>query len=134
MSPNLSLRTQVWRFIAIGGLCGIIDFGLTLLLGKGLGIEAFFAKGVGFIAGTATAYVLNRRLTFQAPPSHRRLVAVWILYLFTFGIQEGIFLGVLHIWPGNTMHWLAAYVLAQGTATVINFVVQRAVIFRWAGA
>ncbi|GAA4394283.1 GtrA family protein [Tsukamurella soli] len=124
-----ALHKQIVLFVLIGGLCGVIDFGLTLGLGKGLGVGEFYAKAVGFVVGTATAYWLNRRHTFQAAPSHRRLAAVWALYLVTFIVQEGIFLGVLHAWPGNTLHWLVAYVLAQGTATVINFVVQRVVIF-----
>ncbi|MDF0531804.1 GtrA family protein [Tsukamurella sp. 8F] len=129
-NPQHGLQKQIVLFILIGVFCGAIDFGLTLGLGKGLGIAEFFAKAVGFIAGTTTAYILNRKHTFQAAPSHRRMIAVWILYLVTFVVQEGIFLAVLHVWPGNVLHWLVAYVLAQGTATVINFVVQRLVIFR----
>ncbi len=131
-APAHHLRKQIVLFVVIGGFCGVIDFGLTAVLGKELGFPLFWAKAVGFVAGTATAYVLNRRFTFQAPPSHRRLVAVWILYIVTFAVQEGIFNGVLVAWPPekNLLHMLVAYVLAQGTATVINFVVQRVVIFK----
>ena len=37
MSPNLTLRTQAWRFIVTGGLSAIVDFGLYVaLLAAGL--------------------------------------------------------------------------------------------------
>lgn len=128
---HLPIKTQLVRFVLTGGFSGIIDFGLTLILGKVFGLPEFMAKAIGFVCGTATAYLLNRRWTFQAPPSHRRLIAVWLLYLVTFTVQEAIFLGVLWlIGSGPLLHWLLAYVLAQGVATVINFVVQRAVIFK----
>ncbi len=32
MSPNLTLKTQVWRFIVTGGLSAIVDFGLYVVL------------------------------------------------------------------------------------------------------
>ena len=38
MSPNLTLKTQVWRFIVTGGFSAIVDFGLYVLLYKAVGL------------------------------------------------------------------------------------------------
>jgi putative flippase GtrA len=129
MSPNLSLTTQAWRFIVTGGLSAIVDFGLYVLF-LHLGLHVNVAKTLSFIAGTTTAYLINRRWTFQAPPSKARFIAVCALYAVTYTVQIGInylFYTVLDDKPWRVP---VAFVIAQGTATVINFVVQRAVIFR----
>ncbi|OBB61742.1 hypothetical protein A5757_06445 [Mycobacterium sp. 852013-51886_SCH5428379] len=129
MSPNLSLSTQVWRFLLTGGLSAIVDFGLYVLLLE-VGLHVNLAKTLSFIAGTTTAYLINRRWTFQAPPSRGRFIAVCALYATTYAVQVGINYVFYMAWDDKPWRVPVAFVIAQGTATVINFVVQRAVIFR----
>src|SRR4051794_9124198 len=129
MSPTLTLRTQAWRFIVTGGLSAIVDYGLYITL-HALGLPYDVAKTISFIAGTTTAYLINRRWTFQAPPSSARFIAVVALYAVTYTVQVGI--NYLFYMQFANQPWRVpvAFVIAQGTATVINFIVQRAVIFR----
>ncbi|UGT65030.1 GtrA family protein [Nocardia asteroides] len=118
------------RFVLTGALSAVVDFGLYVLLYKAAGLPLDAAKAIGFIAGTTTAYLINRRWTFQAPPSRLRFLAVVLLYAVTFAVQVGIN-SLINRWLDDTaVTLLLAFVVAQGTATVINFVVQRAVIFK----
>ena len=133
MSPQLSLKTQIWRFLVTGGLSAVVDFGLYVAL-LAAGLHVNIAKTLSFIAGTTTAYLINRRWTFQAPPSRARFVAVCVLYALTYAVQVGINYVFYMEFEDQPWRVPVAFVIAQGTATVINFVVQRAVIFRLAGA
>ena len=125
----LSLTTQVVRFVVTGGLSAIVDFGLYAAL-LGLGVQVNVAKSLSFIAGTTTAYLINRRWTFRAAPSTGRFLAVCLLYAVTFAVQVSINYAFYMQFADQRWGVPVAFVIAQGTATVINFVVQRAVIFR----
>lgn len=126
----LSLKTQLMRFALTGGFSAVVDFGLYLLLYKVAGLQVDLAKAIGFIAGTLTAYLINRRWTFGAEPSRSRFIKVMVLYALTFAVQVGLNHLTLRILEYKDWALPVAFVVAQGTATVINFVVQRVWIFR----
>lgn len=129
---RLGLRTQLVRFIVVGGLSAVVDFGLLTAM-MALGMSHTPAKALSFVAGTTTAYLMNRRWTFQAGGSPKTFTAVLALYGTTFVVQVGLFallFGWLQRTWGTTAAQVVGFVIAQAVATTVNFIVQRAVIFR----
>lgn len=130
---RIGLRAQIWRFTVSGALSAVIDLGITLLLvNTYVGSEAL-TRSVGFVCGTATAYMINRRWTFRSDPSKRRMALVWVLYGLTFGINVGLYtvvFGLLDTAMPSNLARFGAFAVGQGVATFLNFVIQRVVIFR----
>lgn len=127
------LARQLTRFVISGGISAVVDFGLlNLLMAVGLGPS--LAKALSFIAGTTTAYLINRRWTFEADPSKRRFAAVVALYGLTFAVQVGLWTlcypWLLTATGSDAWARIGGFVIAQGVATTVNFVVQRSLIFR----
>ena len=115
-SRSTSLRAQSAKFAVTGALAALIDVSLTWLLQIGVGLlSADPARAVGFIVGTWAAYLLNRRWTFKVKATAVRFAGVLATYGVTFVVN------------------MVAFAISQGTATVVNFTVQRWIIFRKAG-
>ena len=126
---RLRLVDQLVRFVLVGGFSALVDYGTYYAL-LSLGLWIHGAKALGFIAGTTTAYLLNRRLTFRARGSRGRFAAFLGLYATTFVVNVGVNALMLELLPQAWWEITLAFVIAQGTATTINFVVLRSVIFR----
>lgn len=130
---HVRLGQQVVRYLGTGVMAAVVDFGLLLIL-MALGVGYTWAKAVSFIAGTVTAYSLNRRFTFKAKPSRRRFIMTMITYLLTFSLQVGIFSVLFPLLAAERLPRFVvqsiSFVFGQGAATVANFSLQRWLIFR----
>jgi len=125
-----SLLAQLSRFVAVGVVAALVDLGVYQLL-LHLGVWVHAAKAVSFILGTTTAYLLNRRFTFTGATGGRgRFAAFVALYAVTFAIKYGMNAIALALLPAVPARYTVAWVIAQGTATAINFVMLRTVVFR----
>ena len=131
--PAPGLLGQLARFVAVGAFSALVDFGVYQLL-LHLGLYVHLAKAISFILGTTTAYLLNRRFTFTATPGGRSRFAAFVaLYATTFAINVGMNALALALLPAMPARYTVAWVIAQGTATAINFVMLRTVVFRTGG-
>ena len=99
-----------------------------------LGWQRDFAKAVGWVFGTLAAYVLNSKFSFQSKINAKKAGAVFVLYAVTFAVQMVLWrvtdspltsLGLVNPWKN-----VVSFVIAQGVATVVNFELQRHLIFR----
>jgi len=126
---RLGLVAQLSRFVAIGALSAVVDFGIYHAL-LALGLFPSGSKAISFICGTTTAYLLNRRFTFQSAGGKGKVAAFALLYATTFAINVGTNALMLAVLPPMPLRYSVAWVIAQGLATVINFVMLRTVVFR----
>lgn len=129
--PRIGLASQLARFVLIGGFCAMVDFGVYQAL-LALDLWVHLAKALSFVAGTTTAYFLNRRYTFAAGRTDGagQLGGFTLLYTVTFFVNVGTNALLLTLLPAGRWEIPLAWVVAQGTATVINFVMLRTVVFR----
>ncbi|WP_098957696.1 GtrA family protein [Pseudonocardia sp. N23] len=126
----MSLVGQLTRFVAVGVASAAVDYGVYQLL-LAVGTDPHVAKGISFILGTTTAYLLNRRFTFtDAGGGKGRFAGFVLLYATTFAINVGVNALALAYLPQMSLRTSVAWVIAQGCATVINFVMLRTVVFR----
>lgn len=135
MNPKSdSALGQLIRFTVIGIFTACIDFGLTYTLTHVFDQGRVASKMVGWCAGTATAYVLNSKYTFKAELSAKKAWAVFVLYASTFAIQVLLYKftnePLIALGLENPLKDAVSFVIAQGVATITNFVLQRVLIFR----
>ena len=128
------MKQQALPFLIIGIGCAVIDFGITNTLDQALDVQRDLAKAVGWVFGTISAYVLNSKFAFNAKIDAKKASAVFILYATTFAVQMLLWrvtdeplssLGLQDSWKNAV-----SFVIAQGVATVTNFVLHSKVIFK----
>jgi putative flippase GtrA len=127
--PNIGLVTQITRFVMVGGLSALVDYGSYQGF-LALGLQFNLAKALSFVLGTTTAYLLNRRWTFNAAGGAAPVAKFVVLYTVTFFVNIGMNALMLQVLGDFRWHVTVAWVIAQGVATVINFVMLRLFVFR----
>lgn len=132
-------KKEISRFI-ISGICAVAtDMLFYYILSQFINIST--AKGISFLIGTVTAYLMNKYYTFeQKQKSFKEVVKFIILYLTSLcaniGVNKLCFIIIpeifafLHIPDNYQLLKLLAFLFATGTSTIINFTGQKFWVFK----
>ena len=123
------LLDQLVRFVAVGLLGAVVDLSVYTL-GLHVGLWTTAARALSFIAGTTTAYALNRRWAFQVEGGRRRAAGFALLYGTTFFVILGVNELALAVLPESSWQTTLAWAVSQGFGTAVNFVMLRLVVFK----
>jgi putative flippase GtrA len=121
--------TQLLRFGVVGVFSAAVDL-TVYTLGLHVGLRTYVARALSFAAGTTTAYLLNRRWSFQVEHSTRRAAGFAVLYGTTFVVILAVNALALAVLPDSSWRVTLAWAISQGLGTAVNFVMLRLVVFR----
>jgi putative flippase GtrA len=134
-SGSPGLFGQLVRFGLIGGFCALLDFGTyQALRAAGMDVVPWedIARAISFVVGTTTAFFLNRKFTFAGGRRNgaSQVGGFVLLYAVTFFVAVSVNRWMLYLLPQSAWESTLAWVISQGTATAINFVMLKWVVFR----
>ena len=122
------LLRQARRFVVVGGLAAVLDYGsYRLLLLLDMPIDP--AKAVGFVLGTTLSYLLNRSWTFEAAGRAHVVGRFVALYATTLAVNVGVNAAGVRLLDGVTGRITIAWLVAQGVASTLNFLGMRYLVF-----
>lgn len=120
---------QLLLFVIFGCIAAVVDYSAYRLL-LAFDVLPSFARAGSYIAGSTTAFLLNRQWAFSGDGSRSEALRGTATYLVVFFVIVGsnwLFLGVFDGWSG-ALFW--AWFLSQGLGTSLNFLVQKLFVFR----
>ena len=92
---NLKERTRFIRFISVGAIGAVVDFGIMNLLSKIFSMPLILAGTISFICAIISNFILNRFWTY--PDSRSRPVSMQLIMFFVVNVAGlAIRLPILH--------------------------------------
>ena len=126
MTSPMSRNWQFAAFFSVGLVATAVHYLVMGLLASGLSVSGVLAASGGYLTGALVSYVCNYRVTFRSTQSHAEaLPRFLVVVLLGFVVNAQI------VAAGIT--WLHLhYLLAQGIATVVVFLLNFTLSKVWA--
>jgi putative flippase GtrA len=122
------LLRQARRFVVVGGVAAVVDYGsYRLLLFLDMAVDP--AKAIGFVLGTTLSYLLNRSWTFGAAGRAHVIGRFVALYAATLTVNVAVNAAAVRLLEDVAGRITIAWLLAQGVASALNFLGMRYVVF-----
>ncbi|HEX4144359.1 MAG TPA: GtrA family protein [Pirellulales bacterium] len=125
-----TLREQAVRYLVVGGIAFVIDFGALVLLTELAHMNYLVAASVAFVCGLVTNYLLCVRWVFTSRSVDRQWVEFFVFVVI--GLIGLVWNEVL-MYLGTTglgFHYSISKLLAVGLVLCWNFGVRKVLLFR----
>jgi putative flippase GtrA len=129
-SPTDSLFIQLARYVVVGGLAFVVDFGSLFLLTEFGGLHYLLSAAIAFCLGLVTNYLLSIVWVFNRRTLNNR----WLEFLI-FGLigLAGLGMNELILWfltDRVGLHYLVSKMVSAVLVLLWNFLARRFSLFR----
>ena len=131
ITPTKNSFLQFFRYVFVGGIATIVDWGILFLLTDFVHIYHLVSAIIAFIAGLITNFFLSKILVFKANEAKVNPVLEFVSYAIIGVIGLGITELIMFLF---TNCWSVHYMISKVIATVIvlawNYLARRIVIYK----
>lgn len=114
------------RYLFIGGLSFLVDFGILALLHSVFGVPVWLATAIAFLASFAFNYSLQRAFSFSSGASHGRTLAKYVALLAFNTVATVLIVAAL---DASVLGWGGGKVASTLATTVWNYFAYRYWVF-----
>lgn len=126
MSLSTIKRKELARFLSVGGILVVVDYGIYQML-MSLGMGQNVSKAVSFVCGAFTGFVLNKLWTFSSRRFSKGEALRYVaLYSCTAAVNVAVNWAIIKLTAMKT----PAYLCATGASATLNFLGQKYFVFR----
>ncbi len=114
------------RYLVVGGLAFLVDFGLVFLFYRNIGWPLWLATGAGFIASFALNYTLQRMFSFSSRAAHGSAL---LKYSLLVAVNTLLTIAIVTLLNSTIVGWAGGKVVATVATTVGNYFAYRHWVF-----
>ncbi len=126
---NMPIAGEFLRFIVVGVLSTIVNYGVFYVLLRGFDVSYLIASAAGFLSGVGVGYRLNKSWTYAH--QGRSSLALTMKYLAIYAVSLALGLAFLaELVNSLGLDARLANVLTIGLTTMTNFIGTKFWVFR----
>ena len=131
ISPTKNGFLQFLRYLFVGGIATVVDWGVLFLLTDFVHIYHMVSAIIAFIAGLITNFFLSKLLVFKANEARVNPVMEFISYavigVIGLGITELIMFLFTNCW---NIHYMVSKVIATVIVLAWNYIARKLVVYK----
>ena len=131
ITPTKNGFLQFFRYLFVGGIATIVDWGILFLLTDFAHIYHLVSAVIAFIAGLITNFVLSKLLVFKANEARVNVVNEFISYAVIGVIGLGITELIMYILTDlNNVHYMISKIIATVIVLAWNYLARKMIIYK----
>lgn len=131
INPTKNEFLQFFRYLFVGGIATIVDWGALFLLTDLAHIYHLISAVIAFIAGLITNFFLSKLLVFKANEARVNAVMEFVSYavigVIGLGITELIMYLFTNCWDA---HYMVSKVIATAIVLIWNYLARKLIIYK----
>ena len=118
------------RFVCVGGLNTIVDFGVFTLINSLFGVNYVVSQILSYSSGTINSYFLNKFWTFEGAITSKKTTKEIVQFVVVNSASLGVSLiGMSILLNDSSMNSFFAKIISMVLAQVVNFLGYRFWVF-----